>query len=328
MVVDIEKLPLVSIGIPTYNRASTLVKTIESVLQQTYKNIEIIISDNASADETQSICEQISIDDRRVVYIRQEANVGAANNFTEVLRQSTGDYFMWLGDDDWIDPSYISECTNELVKHPDYSLVAGKPLFYVKANLAYEDIALNLMHEDGRDRLLNYYRYVGENGVFYGLMRRNQVPTIPNTMGGDWLMIAGLAFLGKIKTICNVSVHRESNWSVDYHKKLAKRLNLSEFQGNNPYISIAFAASKDIISNYQIYGKLNFPQRVVLSLKVFKIVLKKNPKPNIKFDFYGFARSCIPRRAYPHLRKIYRYLKGEDCDICSAIRGIFNKNHE
>ena len=306
-----KSLPLVSVGLPTFNRASSLTKAVNSVLQQTYPNIQLIISDNASTDETQSICEKFSQDDQRVTYIRQKANLGAANNFTEVLRQSTGEYFMWLGDDDWIDPSYISECIKELIEHSDYSLVAGKPLSYVKRKLAYEDIALNLMHEDGRNRLLSYYKQVGENGVFYGLMRRNQISKIPmsNTMGGDWLMIGSLAFLGKIKTISHVSVHRESNWSVDYHKKLAKRLNLSEFQGNNPYISIAFSASKDIISNLQIYGNLNLLQRIVLSQKVLVLLLKEKHMSLYGFTFSSFARSRIPSWAYPQLRKFYRHLK-------------------
>jgi hypothetical protein len=135
---------------------------------------------------------------------------------------------------------------------------------------------------------------------------------MPNTMGGDWLMIASLAFLGKIKTIEHVFVHRESNWSVDYHKKLAKRLGLSDFQANNPYISIALSASKDIVSNLQIYGNLNLLQRIVLSRKALIMILKEKHVSHYPFTFLNCVRSIIPKWVYPQLRKLYRHVQGKE----------------
>lgn len=304
-------MPLVSVGIPTFNRSSSVTKSIKSVLQQTYPNIQLIISDNASTDETQSICEKYSTEDHRVTYIRQEHNLGATNNFAEVLRYSTGEFFMWLGDDDWIDDRYISECVKELVKHVDYSLVSGKPLFYVNQKFAYEDIVFNLVQEDRCERLISYYTHVGENGIFYGLMRRDQISRIPitKTMGGDWLIVANLAFLGKIKTISHVCVHRESNWSVDYHKKLAKSLGLSNFQGNNPYLSIALSASKDIFQNTDIYGCLSTFQRVTLSKKLFIIVLQKQKPSYYDFNIFRFLKYITPDWIYTWAKKIHKQFK-------------------
>lgn len=300
--------PLVSVGLPTFNRASSLTKAIESVLRQTYPNIELIISDNASTDDTQLICKNFSNSDQRVTYIRQKSNLGASNNFSEVLRYSTGEYFMWLGDDDWIDYSYISECIKELTEHPDYSLVVGKVLYYVNKNFAYEDIILNLIQEGECERVLSYYSQVGENGAFYGLMRRSQISKISmhNIMGGDWLVIASLAFLGKVKTIPHICVHRESNWSINYHKKLAKRLGLSNFQGNNPYISIAFSACNEIIMNIQIYENLNLLQRIILSKNILVLLIKERQFPIYKSNILEFIYSSIPKWAYPQLRSLYR----------------------
>src|SRR5229473_2324672 len=102
--------PLVTIGLPTYNRASELKRAVESVLAQDYSNLELVISDNASTDDTQLVCERFCAQDNRIRYIRQPTNRGAAANFHEVLQRAGGEFFMWLGDDDWLDSSYVAQC--------------------------------------------------------------------------------------------------------------------------------------------------------------------------------------------------------------------------
>ena len=78
--------PKVSIGIPTYNRLGSLKRTLNSISNQTYQNLEIIISDNASTDGTQKICQKFCEADKRIKYILQPYNRGANANFMEVLR--------------------------------------------------------------------------------------------------------------------------------------------------------------------------------------------------------------------------------------------------
>ena len=154
MCINSENQPLVSIGIPTYNRASTLVKSIESVLQQTYKNIEVIISDNASTDKTQSICERFCDLDQRVIYIRQQTNLGAVNNFNIVLEAAKGEYFMWLGDDDWISQDYIYECMDVFIQNSGYTLVAGLANYYLEEKYLGEGTVINLQSANAFDRVL------------------------------------------------------------------------------------------------------------------------------------------------------------------------------
>ena len=69
--------PLVSIGIPIYNAEEFLIERINSIINQTYKNLEIIISDNASTDTTEKICKKFAEKDVRIKYIRQKNNMGA-----------------------------------------------------------------------------------------------------------------------------------------------------------------------------------------------------------------------------------------------------------
>ena len=102
-------LPLVSIGIPTYNRAQrNLRKVIERALGQTYQNVEVIVSDNCSSDNTPELVG--SVRDPRLRYIRQETNIGPNKNFNYCLSQAKGEYFLLFHDDDMIDEDFVEAC--------------------------------------------------------------------------------------------------------------------------------------------------------------------------------------------------------------------------
>jgi len=104
-------LPLVSIGIPTFNRPEGLRRTLEQICAQTYPRLEIIVSDNASTDPmVEEIGRTFAEEDARVTYIRQQANIGAMPNFKHVLRCATGQYFMWAADDDEWSPAFVERC--------------------------------------------------------------------------------------------------------------------------------------------------------------------------------------------------------------------------
>lgn len=101
-------LPLISVGIPTYNRPENLRRTLMEITRQTYQNLEIIVSDNASiSDETRIVVGEFMCDDTRVRYFRQPENQGPGFNFQFVLDQAQGEYFMWAADDDWRSPEFI-----------------------------------------------------------------------------------------------------------------------------------------------------------------------------------------------------------------------------
>ena len=100
-------MPLVSVGIPTYNRCTMLQTAVDSILKQTYPNIEIVISDNASTDGTREYCLGLAANFNHVRYYRQENNVGATANFKFVLGMARGEFFFWQADDDLVDPLYV-----------------------------------------------------------------------------------------------------------------------------------------------------------------------------------------------------------------------------
>jgi glycosyltransferase involved in cell wall biosynthesis len=100
--------PLVSVGIPTYNRPDGLRRTLECITGQTYQNLEIIVSDNCSpGSETDDVIREFVSKDGRIQYYRQEKNQGPTNNLKFVLEKATGEYFMWAADDDEWEPRFV-----------------------------------------------------------------------------------------------------------------------------------------------------------------------------------------------------------------------------
>jgi len=114
--------PLVTIGIPTYNRLdSYLKKAFSSALNQTYKNVEIIVSDNCSNDNTEAFFQSIS--DPHLRYFRQNQNIGPINNYNYCLEQANGDYFLLLHDDDLIDEDFVEICMEGANNAKDYGII-------------------------------------------------------------------------------------------------------------------------------------------------------------------------------------------------------------
>lgn len=102
--------PLVSIGIPTYNRPENLRRTLECATSQTYKNLQIIVSDNASpSDGSEQTVREFMDKDSRISYFKQSKNIGAMLNFQFVLDKAEGKYFSWFADDDLCDKNFVSE---------------------------------------------------------------------------------------------------------------------------------------------------------------------------------------------------------------------------
>lgn len=127
-------MELVSIGIPAYNNSEGLCKTLDCILNQSYKNLEIIISNDCSPDiRMDSIIKEYQERDSRIIYFKQDVNKGGFFNFKFVLDNATGQFFMWAADDDEWEPSYIEKCMNHLLIDKNLSLVFSK--FTVKSDI-------------------------------------------------------------------------------------------------------------------------------------------------------------------------------------------------
>lgn len=118
--------PLVSVIIPTYNRAVYLKRAVESVLAQSYKNIELLIINDGSSDKTPAVISELKERDPRIVGLTNKGNLGIAKSSNRGIRRARGKYIARLDDDDfWADPKKIEKQVEFLEAHPDYVLVGG-----------------------------------------------------------------------------------------------------------------------------------------------------------------------------------------------------------
>lgn len=109
--------PLISIGIPTYNRSDLLRQAIQSVLQQSCQDFEIVVSDDCSPDDTADVV--ASFQDSRIRYHRTAANLRPPRNWNECVRLAQGEFFALLPDDDVYCPNFLAQMSAALQAHPD-----------------------------------------------------------------------------------------------------------------------------------------------------------------------------------------------------------------
>ena len=121
--------PRVTIGVPVWNGAQHLEDCLDSLLAQTYDDIEIVISDNASTDRTSEICRVYCARDARVSYHRHVHNIGAAANYNFLVRQGKGELFKWAAHDDVCAPVLVERCVATLDASPSDVLAFTQTTF-------------------------------------------------------------------------------------------------------------------------------------------------------------------------------------------------------
>lgn len=196
--------PLVSIVLPVRNGADTLEGVAESVLAQTYGNLELVISDNASTDGTQDVCRRLASADHRVVLRRHPTNVGLLNNFAGAAATATGEFVRWIGDDDALEPEYVARALAAFAEDPRRVVVTTQVVYRDDhggrtLETSYDPAALASV--DPVDRFAGMLRLLTAGFAtidpVYGMIRR-ELATIPrrNMLREDQVFAARLALEG------------------------------------------------------------------------------------------------------------------------------------
>ncbi|MBF0266924.1 MAG: glycosyltransferase family 2 protein [Gammaproteobacteria bacterium] len=159
---------LVSVAIPTFNRPEGLKTNIESVLKQSYKNLEIIVADNCSENPLVSkLIHELMQQDNRIKYYRHYQNLGAGVNLKFLLSRVSGNFFMWLADDDYL----ISEnFFKELMKYAPSNILTFSDH---RTSISNSDNCSNI-YADCQSKLDYLYAWLGNGGgaPIYGLYNR------------------------------------------------------------------------------------------------------------------------------------------------------------
>jgi glycosyltransferase involved in cell wall biosynthesis len=201
--------PTLSIGMPVYNGAKWIEESIGYLLNQSFSDFELIIADNASTDETGTICRRIAERDARVRYHRHSSNIGAFRNYDYVFQRSTAPYFKWASCNDICLDGFLEKCLVVLRARPDVVLVYPRAIliFAPKGGEPYGeeyDDNLNLEGDRPSDRFRDYLNREKINNVMNGVIRASSLrETALNRPlpGSDISMVAELALRGKFVEI-------------------------------------------------------------------------------------------------------------------------------
>ncbi|MEH2591195.1 glycosyltransferase family 2 protein [Bradyrhizobium sp. AZCC 1721] len=166
--------PLVSIGIPTFNRPAGLRRTLQLICGQTYSNLEILVSDNASpGSETERAVQEFSEVDARIKYFRQPANIGPIANFRFVLANASGEYFMWAADDDEWDARFVETCL--AAASPSCSVMTKFNTLFRARNVCEENPIPELSPNAKVFQNVENYFSIMQPSLFYGLHPRRSI---------------------------------------------------------------------------------------------------------------------------------------------------------
>lgn len=236
-----DEFPLISIGVPLYNAEATISNTLNSLIVQDYPNIEILISNNASTDNSLSICEEFAQLSDRISIISQPENIGPIRNFEYVLKESMGVYFIWCASDDYLSPNAISENFELLVTN---STAVGCSSIHAFEGQVNRKIGHELKGNLSSRVKLFFTLRRELHGNFYCLFERRLLLGCPflskSFIGWDWAIVFYLILKGDLIR----SKYSEALFGMNGMSRRSKDLNsvlgISSFWFFFPYLTFSF----------------------------------------------------------------------------------------
>lgn len=254
-----ENMPLVSIVFPLYNEGRFIRETLESITQQDYENIEIIISDNASTDNTADVCREFAEKDPRIIFIQQETNIGPARNAFIIARMAKGKYYMMgAGHDKW-SANLIGQSVRALEERPS-ATVAFPTSVWIDENGERMNKHSGWYDTRGLDPVARFFNvFWGTMNPIVGVMRLDKVPKRKepyNFVGGDLVMLSNLALEGEFIHITDAFFYRRQNRPTESFQQRMNRfkskqvkLTSSSFYKLFPLAKLPFELTKTILNS-------------------------------------------------------------------------------
>ena len=217
---------LLRVGMPVFNGEKFLSRSITSLLNQTYSNFELIISDNASTDQTSYICKEFAKKDKRIIYVRQEQNFGGIWNYNYVLKESKSKYFMWAAVDDFWEPEFIAkniailESNNEFVSstsltkwfgdnHDDDHKNSKNRNLLLKIRFALKPVKIHSLDKTFEENVRELLSK-GHADMMYGIFKTDVLNTIVRNIdfgvGWGYAMLLNVLKFGKINVIDEILI--------------------------------------------------------------------------------------------------------------------------
>lgn len=297
-----QKNPLVSICIPTYNNAKYLRESLDSIVNQTYPNKEIIVSDNASIDNTEKIVKEY-VEKYKVKYYKNEKNIGAEANFTRCIELANGEFIAIYHSDDIYDKEIIARQVEYLNGHLNSGAVS---------TLAYdideEGKVFNCKAIPSELNKVNNCEYNFEE-IFRTIMKYGNFLVCPS------FMVRADIYKNEIKMYRYEMFKTSSDLDVWFH--ILRKHNI----GILPYNLMSYRHSKTQ-GSYQNRNRVNEFSDFFLVMEYYlskEWVIKKIHSINIYMEYYNFLK-----RRNELVRALFLLTKGNSKDIYNLTYKFFD----
>jgi glycosyltransferase involved in cell wall biosynthesis len=275
--------PLVSVGLFVYNGERFIEEALDSIVNQTFTDFELIISDNASTDRTGEIAKAYARRDHRIRYHRSEKNLGPGRNAQRVYELATGKYFRWAAVDDLLEPDLLRRCVEVLENDPG-CVLAYAGTREVDLNGRFIKNYVTPMKVDSNDPVARFREMLLIDCwcyQIYGVMRMSALRQLPPQgiyVNGDGILLARMSLLGRFYEIPEhlfISRHHsgQSIRGLPMRLKQPRRLRLTNRYGTLPCPewwdpakthSITFPEFRQLLEYFLsiYYGPLGAEQRL------------------------------------------------------------------
>ncbi len=278
----------VSIGLPVYNGEDFLKYALDSLLSQTFRDFELIISDNASTDNTPKICQEYVLRDKRIRYIRQNNNMGALWNFNFVLKESNKEYFIWVASDDKLHPEFLQKNIDILEKNKNVVCSIGDVIYSDVIN--YEFKLNNDTKKIFRQRYVKstygtyeskvrtYLKFF-QASMIYGLYRRDKLQksiTINKIfLAFDLSIILNVLKYGDFHVIDENLLHRYNKGSHSIIGTMRKYdislINIIFLEFPFTFWCLKNIGFKNFIRNFDVFLKINVRGGLAILFETIRI---------------------------------------------------------
>jgi glycosyltransferase involved in cell wall biosynthesis len=202
----LDNIPKVNIGMPVYNGENFIEETLDSILSQTYADFELIISDNASTDKTEKICNLYAEKDKRIRYYRNKENLGGSRNYNKAFELSNSEYFKWAPHDDIISPTYLERCVGVLDQDPSIVLCYSKMQYIDEFGIFVKNYIERPNHGSEKPyvRFSDFVLKGSQTFEHFGLMRSNilrKTSLYESYSLTDQILLASLTLYGRFYEI-------------------------------------------------------------------------------------------------------------------------------
>lgn len=222
--------PLVSVGVPLYNEERFVRETLQSLLDQDYPNIEILISDNASSDRTLAICKEVVADKNNIKIHCFEKNKGAIENFRYVLQNTNGKYFLWASGHDLWSSNYISANVTQLESNPEGVISYGSSLWVDEYGRELE-VCLGYTDTSGMNAIARFFTvYWGNMNPILGLIRKSALDSsciLRSMVGADLIMLTELSLQGDF-----LHENKTHWWRRDFRNEVSHEEKLQRYRSS------------------------------------------------------------------------------------------------